>query len=206
MCVSPYNKMEFQVRDLPLSNDSRLISTLKNDSRKFCKSIVLEFGDFFMGFWLDVSIDINDVSIDNRINNQSEYYYNIVNGFYNNTFSFNDIQNIPNNTLYLIFESLEFQRKLENNLTFFSQVDRYYEKSNSYVSLFTNMLSFYPGEAIFMDFEPNIYKDRIGNYQLRLGQQLNKLPLTLAPNEIGFGIAPITPTFKLEDIEMYSGK
>jgi len=200
--------MEFQVRDLPLSNDSRLISTLKNDSRKFCKSIVLEFDGFITGFWLDVSIDIDDISTDtdNIINNQSDYYYNIINSFSDNTFSFNDIQNIPNNTLYLIFESLEFQRKLENNLTFFSQFERYDEKSNSYFSLFTNMLAFYPGEAFFVDFAPNIYKNRIGDYELRLGQKLNKLPLTLAPNEIGFGIAPITPTFKLEDIEMYSGK
>jgi len=205
MCVIPYNKIEFQVQELPLSNYSQSTS-FKMDGREICKSFDLNFKTLFTGFWLDISIEINDVGVDNRINNQSEYYYNIVNGFYNNTFSFNYIQNIPNNTLYLIFESLEFQRKLENNLTFFSQFERYDEKSNSYFSLFTNMLAFYPGEAFFVDFAPNIYKNRIGDYELRLGQKLNKLPLTLAPNEIGFGIAPITPTFKLEDIEMYSGK
>ncbi len=204
MCVIPYNKIEFQVQELPLSNYSQSTS-FKMDGREICKSFDLNFKTLFTGFWLDISIEINDVGVDNRINNQSDYYYNIINSFSDNTFSFNDIQNIPNNTLYLIFESLNFE-KLDNDINSFSHVERYNEETNSFNHLFSNMFSFYPGEAFFMDFEPNIYKDRVGNYRLELGQQLNKLPLLLTPNKIGLGIRSRSLTFKLEEIEVYSCK
>ena len=205
MCVSPYNydnQFIVQIQELPLNIKTQFIHDVNYvNSHEFCKSTVLKFDDTFKGFWFDV--DFGNVINDNRIVNNPN---DTINYFVHDGEAFN-VTDLPNNTLCLIFESLEFlNRNSENNFTFFSQSDRYIDKSNSYVQLFSNMLSFYPGEAFFMDFEPHIYKDVVDNYRLELGQQLSRLPFNLAPNKIGFGIYSRSQTYRSEELEMYNSK
>jgi len=198
LCTSPYNKI-FQVQLLSVKD--KFDTTFENDgSRKLCQSITLFFREFYVGFKLDVRFNNNTDTVSiNSTGNQTEGDYNY---FDNHKFTFDDIkniQNIPNNTLYLIFESL----RLTEEGVYFSRKEEYDEKSNSYSSFFSKMLSFDTGEAFYIDIEPNIYKSRIGNSALSLD---HKLPVKLTPDQIQLVIKTRSETYQVEEVEIYSRK
>src|SRR5947208_2783778 len=106
MCVSPYNYNQFnvQIQELPLISETQFIPDVNYvNSHEFCKSTVLNFKDTFKGFWFDV--DFGNFTInDNRIVNNPN---DTINYFEHDGEAFN-VTDLPNNTLCLIFESLEF--------------------------------------------------------------------------------------------------